>query len=247
MADWHAQTIPAVLAALGSSAEAGLPEAEAARRLAQHGPNALVERGGRSPWRILWEQFTATMVLILLAAAVLSAVLLKWTEAVSILAIVVLFGGLGFLQEYRAERAIAALKQLAVPSVRVRRGGALREISARELVPGDVVVLEAGNVIPADLRVLEAANLRQPAQPTGLDEVAVAGTDRVAIDALRFDLGTAPSFNGVVDPADNRAFRHKRLDQQQQQRAAQGLMKFSPGCEIQSTTVNRVPRVLGIC
>jgi Ca2+-transporting ATPase len=181
VAEWPALPIAEVLAALDSSAEAGLAEAEAVRRLALLGPNVIVERGGRSPRRIVWEQFTATMVLILLAAAVLSALLQKWTETTSILAIVLLFGGLGFLQEYRAERALAALKQLAVPSVRVRRGGALRDISARALVRGDVVVLEAGNVIPADLRVLEAVNLRvQEAMLTGESEAVEKETGPLA-------------------------------------------------------------------
>ena len=188
MAEWHAQSIPEVLAALHTSVAGGLAETEAARRLAQSGPNVLVERGTRSPWRILWEQFTATMVLILLAAAALSLVLQKWTEATSILAIVVLFGGLGFLQEYRAERAMAALKQMTVPRVRVRRGGAPCDISARELVPGDVVLLEAGNVLPADLRLLEAANLRvQEAMLTGESEAVEKDTR--ALTGLDLPLG----------------------------------------------------------
>lgn len=99
------------------------------------------------------------MVLILIAAAVVSAFLGKPTETVAISAIVILFGVLGFVQEYRAEQAMAALKQLAVPVVRVRRGGSIQELSARQLVPGDIVLLEAGNMLPADLRLLESANL----------------------------------------------------------------------------------------
>jgi Ca2+-transporting ATPase len=168
---WHTQTTEAVLAALGSRQDQGLDPAEAARRLAEHGPNELADRSQRGPGRILWEQVTAVMVLILLAAAGLSAALAKWTEAVSILAIVVLFVGLGFIQEFRAERAMAALKKLTVPVARVRRGGALHELSARELVPGDVLLLEAGSLVPADVRLVEAANLRvQEAALTGESE-----------------------------------------------------------------------------
>jgi Ca2+-transporting ATPase len=149
----------------------GLSETEAQARLAQYGPNELVERGGKSPLKILWQQFTSTMVLILIAAAVISGLLGKVTETIAIAAIVVLFALLGFVQEYRAEQAMAALKKLSVPIVRVIRGGERREISARELVPGDVVQLEAGSAVPADVRLVESANLRiQEAVLTGESE-----------------------------------------------------------------------------
>ena len=98
--------------------------------MANSGPNELVERGSRSPWQLLWEQLTAVMVLILIAAAVLSLFLGKYLEAGAIGAIVILFALLGFFQEYRAEKAIAALKKLAVPAVRVLRGGRLQEIAS---------------------------------------------------------------------------------------------------------------------
>ncbi|WP_102128018.1 cation-translocating P-type ATPase [Deinococcus planocerae] len=168
---WHTLEAGATLAALATDPERGLGEAEVGARLARLGPNELVDRGVKSPWKILWEQLTAVMVLILFAAAGLSAFLEKWLEAGAILAIVLLFALLGFLQEYRAERAIAALRRLAVPVVRARRGGEWREISARDLVPGDVIALEAGNVVPADVRLLESANLRvQEAALTGESE-----------------------------------------------------------------------------
>ncbi len=168
---WHTKSVADALAALTTDATRGLGAQDAAARLAQHGPNELVETGAKSPWRILWEQFTAVMVLILIAAAVLSLSLGKQLEAGAILAIVLLFGFLGFFQEYRAERAIAALKRLGVPSVRVLRDGHTQECSARELVPGDIVLLEAGNVVPADLRLVLSASLRvQEAALTGESE-----------------------------------------------------------------------------
>ncbi|WP_216327961.1 HAD-IC family P-type ATPase [Deinococcus aestuarii] len=168
---WHTLETGATLAALGTDPGRGLGDEEAGDRLARLGPNELIDRGVKSPWKILWEQLTAVMVLILIAAAGLSAFLEKWLEAGAILAIFLLFAGLGFLQEYRAERAIAALKRLAVPVVRARRGGDWRELSARDLVPGDVIALEAGNVVPADVRLLESANLRvQEAALTGESE-----------------------------------------------------------------------------
>ncbi|MFZ2640991.1 MAG: cation-transporting P-type ATPase, partial [Verrucomicrobiia bacterium] len=94
-----------------------MTDAEAARRLDRHGPNQLIERGRRSPWRILWEQFTATMVVILIIAAVISAALGEFIDAGAILAIIILNAILGFTQENRAEKAMAALKQLAAPTV----------------------------------------------------------------------------------------------------------------------------------
>jgi Ca2+-transporting ATPase len=145
---------------LSSNAESGLAPAEAQKRLAEQGPNELVERGAKSPWLILWEQLTGVMVVILIVAAIVSGALGDWKDAIAILAIVVLNAVLGFSQEYRAEQAMAALKQLAVPTVKVRRDGHVVEISARELVPGDVVLLEAGTLVPADGRLLESVNLR---------------------------------------------------------------------------------------
>jgi P-type Ca2+ transporter type 2C len=171
MADWHSRQIADVLGELKSDAARGLEQVEAAGRLAQIGPNELVERGAKSPLRILWEQFTATMVLILIAAGLVSGFLGKLNEMASILAIVVLFGLLGFVQEYRAEKAMAALKKMAVPQVRARRDGSVRELPARELVPGDIVLLEAGNVVPADGRLIEGATVRaQEAALTGESE-----------------------------------------------------------------------------
>jgi P-type Ca2+ transporter type 2C len=160
MTFWHMQPEETVISELGTSPETGLSEVEAQKRLSQFGPNELIERGGKHPLKILWEQFTSTMVLILIAAAVISGLLGKVTETVAIAAIVILFALLGFFQEYRAEQAMAALKKLAVPIVRVVRGGQKREVSARELVSGDVIQLEAGNTVPADIRLIESVNLK---------------------------------------------------------------------------------------
>jgi len=151
-----------------SSIENGLTNAEAAERLAEFGPNELVERGLKSPWRILWEQLTSTMVVILIIAAVVSAFLGDFKDSIAILAIVIVNAILGFRQEYRAEQAMAALKKMAVPTVKVRREGHVHEISARELVPGDIVLLETGNLVPADCRLLESTNLR-------VEEAALTG------------------------------------------------------------------------
>jgi Ca2+-transporting ATPase len=169
--DWHLTEVDEALEQLQSNRHLGLTDAETRTRQAKHGPNELIERGGRTPLKILWEQITATMVLILIAAAAVAALLGDTKNAVAILAIVILYAILGFIQEYRAERAIASLKRLSVPNVRVTRSGKLTEISARELVPGDILQIETGNVVPADARLLESVNLRvQEAALTGESE-----------------------------------------------------------------------------
>jgi Ca2+-transporting ATPase len=157
---WHTLDSSEVCSQLSVDPVRGLDSTESSRRLSEQGPNELTESGGTSPWRILWEQFTSTMALILTAAAVVSMSIGSFRDAATILAIVCLFAILGFVQEYRAERAMRALKRLAVPTVRVRRDGAVAEILANGLVAGDVILLEAGNVVPADCRLLESYSLR---------------------------------------------------------------------------------------
>ncbi len=166
--NWYSQTIQQVCDTLQVTPKSGLSEAEIVNRLSKYGPNELIDHGLKSPWLILWEQLTAVMVVILILAAVVSALLGDYKDAIAIVAIVILNAILGFTQEYRAEKAMAALKKMAVPLVKVRRSGRVQEISARELVPGDIVLLEAGNVVPSDSRLIECANLRtQEAALTG--------------------------------------------------------------------------------
>jgi P-type Ca2+ transporter type 2C len=165
--EWHREDEEAVLRELGTGKQ-GLTEAEAARRLAEYGPNELVEKAAKSAWSILAEQFSELMVIILIVAAAISAFLGDYKDAAAILLIVALNAALGFSQEFRAEKAMSALKKLATPFVKVRRDGEVAEISAAKLVPGDVVLLEAGNLVSADCRVLESANLQtQEASLTG--------------------------------------------------------------------------------
>ena len=169
--NWHTIETNTALTELNSSSETGLTSVQVEESKKKHGVNELVERGGRTPLQILWEQVTATMVLILVAAAVVAGLLGDTKNTIAILSIVALYALLGFIQEYRAEQAIAALKKMSVPNVRIVRDGKMQEISARELVPGDIIQLETGNVIPADLRLLEAVNLRiQEAALTGESE-----------------------------------------------------------------------------
>jgi Ca2+-transporting ATPase len=160
MTDWHQLKVVDVLSKLGSDRNLGLSKSEVSRRREKYGLNKLREQASKNPWLILWEQLIAPLVLLLLAAAAISVVLGDYKEAAVILIIVILNALLGFTQEYRAEKAMAALKNLAVPTVRVRRQGKWQEVRAPELVVGDMVMLEAGNLVPADVRLLETANLR---------------------------------------------------------------------------------------
>ncbi len=168
MADWYKSDIEDVISKLNSSPDVGLTEEEADQRLQQFGLNELIEKGSKSPWLILWDQLKEVMVVILLVAAAVSAFLGEFNDVIVIMAIVVLNAILGFTQEHRAEQAIAALKKLAVPTVKVRRNGRIEEMSARNLVPGDIVLLEAGSAIPADGRLLESINLK-------VEEAALTG------------------------------------------------------------------------
>ncbi len=160
MSNWFAKEAPQVVQELESDLENGLSSAEVGSRREQYGKNELEDRGTKSPWKILWEQMTETMVVILVISAVITIFLGEYKDAIAIFVIVVLNAILGFTQEYRAEQAMAALKKMSVPKVRVRRDGKITEVSAQELVPGDIIFLEAGNSIPADGSLVESANLR---------------------------------------------------------------------------------------
>ncbi len=164
--DWHAVDVEAALKREGSS-PSGLSQAEASKRLAEVGPNELVQTTRIRPIRIFLEQFTDVLVIILIIAAAVSAYLglskgesADLYDAGLIVIIVVLNSVLGFVQEYRAERSLQALKALAAPKAHVIRGGEVLAIPSRELVPGEVVVLAAGDKVPADLRLFEVASLR---------------------------------------------------------------------------------------
>ena len=156
---WHSQTVEEALARLESGPR-GLSSDEAAKRLEQFGPNELQARGRVSPWAILLEQFQNVLIIILLLATALSAFLGHGVEAIAITVIVLFAVILGFIQEFRAERAIEALREMAAPNATVIRDGRDQRIPARDLVPGDLVVLATGDKVPADARLTEAVNLQ---------------------------------------------------------------------------------------
>jgi Ca2+-transporting ATPase len=156
---WHSSTVEETFERLESSSS-GLSSGEAAKRLKESGSNELQAQGRISPWSILLEQFKNVLIIILLLATALSAFLGHGIEAIAITVIVLFAVILGFIQEFRAERAIEALREMAAPSATVIRDGRDRRIPARDLVPGDLVVLATGDKVPADARLTEAVNLQ---------------------------------------------------------------------------------------
>ncbi len=156
---WHALDERAVLAEM-SSCRTGLTQDVAAARLLEHGPNELRQAVRVRPVAILIGQFKGLIVWILVAAAFVSGIMNEWADCVAILTIVVVNGLIGFYQEYNAERSLAALRRMTAPHARVRRDGRSLSILAAEVVPGDILELEAGDLVPADARVLEAAALK---------------------------------------------------------------------------------------
>ena len=165
--NWHKLSIPKTLELLGTTQQ-GLSAIAAEEKLLQYGPNELQEGKKKSIAIMLLAQFKDIMILILLAAAVIAGIVGDLTDTIVILIIVLLNAFLGFFQEYRAEKAMQALKQMAVTQARVLRDGSINWLSATALVPGDIVLLEAGNAVPADLRIIESKNLK-------IEEAALTG------------------------------------------------------------------------
>ncbi len=191
MKNWYNAETGDVLQRLSTDATSGLSQLEAARRLAEHGPNELPAAHRVSPWAILFEQFKNILILILLVAVGLSAFLGHGVEAISIAAIVLFATLLGFVQEYRAERAMEALQQLAAPTATVLRDGEELDIPARNLVAGDIILLRAGDRIPADARLIEAVNLQ-------IDEAVLTG------ESLAVEKHSAPLPSGELAIGDRK-------------------------------------------
>lgn len=185
---WHTLAVEATALSLAVDPARGLTTEEARLRLARCGPNALPEGARRSLARMFLDQFRDFMILVLIAAAVVSGVIGDPGDTIAIVVIVLLNAAIGFTQEYRAERAMAALKQMAAPSARIRRGGELLTVSADSLVPGDLVLLEAGAIVPADLRLFEATQL-QVAEAVLTGESQAVDKTTAAISAADTALG----------------------------------------------------------
>ncbi|MCO6491768.1 MAG: HAD-IC family P-type ATPase, partial [Phaeodactylibacter sp.] len=157
--NWHLISGEEALELAGSR-PGGLTASEAEERLAQYGPNRLAAKKRKPAWLMFLGQFRDVMILILIAAAIVSGLVGDLKDTIVILIIVVLNAVVGFVQEYRAEKALEALKKMSAPTAIVLRGGAPMHIDAAQLVPGDVVLLEAGSMVPADIRLLETHSLK---------------------------------------------------------------------------------------
>lgn len=164
---WHQKTVEDVISELKSSLD-GISADEAQKRLLEYGLNELKEKKKKTPFMMFLDQFKDFMILVLIAAAVISGFIGELSDTIAIIVIIVLNAVVGFIQEYRAEKAMAALKKMTAPTATVIRDGIPSNIPALQLVPGDVVILEAGKIVPADMRVIEAAQLK-------VEEAALTG------------------------------------------------------------------------
>ncbi len=179
MSGWHSRGVDDVLKELNTSYE-GLTSAEARRRLTVYGPNELVSKP-RSPLFILLKQFTNFLVVILLAATLVSGLLGELVDAAAISIIVVIMGISGFLQEFRAEKAVEALKRMIVSEVKVVRDGEVVIVPSADLVPGDVVLLGEGDRVPADIKLIESVDLRVDESPLTGESEAVSKDHSVVL------------------------------------------------------------------
>jgi P-type Ca2+ transporter type 2C len=171
---WHSQSARAIADRLSTHPDRGLTAKAVADRLREIGPNELREAPRPPFWKLLLQQFESFLVIMLIAASVISALLGDYVEAAAIMAIVLLNAAVGVIQESKAEEALAALKKMAAPSATVIRDGSRLTVAGSELVPGDIVILEAGNYVPADVRLVKSVNLR-------INESALTG-ESVAVD-----------------------------------------------------------------
>lgn len=171
---WHTLSAEETAQKLKTTSQAGLSHDEAGKRYALYGANALNETKSRSPWRMLLDQFSEFMILVLIAAAIISGIVGDIEDTIAIIVIITLNAVIGFIQEYRAERSMAALRRMSEATVRVMRENSIHTINASELVLGDAVLLEAGNLISADLRLTESSQLK-------IDESTLTG-ESVSVD-----------------------------------------------------------------
>ena len=163
---WHTMSANEVAEKLKVDVKKGLTEEEAEKRLQQYGENKLKDKKKESIVIRFFKQFQDFMILILIAASILSALVSKWEgthdylDSIIIIAIVVLNAIIGLIQESKAEKSLEALKQMSAPVAKVRRNGKLQTIESKRVVPGDIVLLEAGNYVPADCRLLSSSHLK---------------------------------------------------------------------------------------
>lgn len=174
LSQWYSKTIQEITEELSTNIESGLTSQEAENRLKQYGPNKFQEGEKTSIWKMLWEQINSILIWILIVAAIISAFVGEITDAIIIFIVIALNAIIGIVEESKAEKALEELKKMSTPKAIVRRDGQIKEISSENLVPGDVVIIDAGRYIPADLRLIETANLQ-------IEESALTG-ESVPVD-----------------------------------------------------------------
>ena len=158
-AEWHTMGADQVCAALEVDPAKGLNDGAVENRRAAYGDNAIQEQRRRSLLSLFVSQFTDFMIIVLIVAAIIAGAVGEVIDSIAIVVIVMLNGIIGFVQDYRAEQAIEALRRMAAPTAKVRRNGRIHTLDSSELVPGDVVLIETGNIVPADLRLLDTVQL----------------------------------------------------------------------------------------
>ncbi|MEA1885062.1 MAG: cation-translocating P-type ATPase [Thermotogota bacterium] len=204
--EWHTYSIEETAEKLDTDLNAGIQESVVHQRLEKYGKNELEEKKGRNPIKIFLMQFTSTIVIVLLVAAVITGLIGELRDTIVISIILLINALIGFSQEYRAEKAMSTLKKLSIPKVRVKRSGTEKVISSTEIVPGDIVFLEAGNYVPADMRMIDTHNLKiQESALTGesqpvekdADEIFEGDTDLAGRKNMAYS-GTVVSYGRAV-------------------------------------------------
>jgi len=197
-APWHAMESALVLKELDTDPRTGLSESEVKSRLEKYGYNELKKEEGVSPLTLFINQFKNILIIILLIAIVLSWIVGEKVDAAIIAVIVVFCAVLGFIQEYRAERALEALKKMLSPTITVLRGGREEEVPSKELVPGDILLLEAGDKIPADARLIENHSLRCDEAPLTGESVPVGKEIKPLAENVRVSDRRNMAFTGTT-------------------------------------------------
>jgi len=191
---WYNKSAEEVLREQNSDVKVGLTEFNASTRLEKYGENKLPDKAKKSMLSKIWEQVSDFLIIVLLIAAVVSGIVGEWVDAGVILAIVVLNAALGIIQEGKAEKALESLQKMAAPNARVLRDGRVQMVPTAKLVPGDIVVLEAGDIVAADMRLIESANLK-------IDEASLTGesvpAEKDANEAIDGDVGIGDRTNMV--------------------------------------------------
>jgi Ca2+-transporting ATPase len=195
---WHQKKVNEVIEELKSSLQ-GITSEDALKRLEEYGPNELIEKKKKTPLMMFIDQFSDFMILVLIGAAVISGFIGEISDTIAIIVIVLLNAVIGFIQEFRAEKAMSALKKMASPTATVIRNGTPSNIPASEIVPGDVVLLDAGKIVPADIRFIETFNLRiEEAALTGESVPVEKHTDALADESIPLGDRKNMAYKGTV-------------------------------------------------